>query len=70
LWSKIHRTHEGAPEEMHDSISTKQSAISSSHGRSELPNDCYFSLLCFNEGVVGAYFTDTMIITLVCSFVT
>jgi carbon starvation protein CstA len=66
---QIHRTHEEHPEEPTTALLQKQFAISSSHGRFELMYDCYFSSFCVNEWC--AYFkvlTDTMIITLICSF--
>jgi multidrug efflux pump subunit AcrB len=68
---QIHRTHEEHPEEPTTALLQKQFAISSSHGRFELMYDCYFSSFALMSGVAGAYFkvlTDTMIITLICSF--
>jgi multidrug efflux pump subunit AcrB len=65
---QIHRTHEEHPE---DDIITKAILSLSSHGRFKLMYDCYFSSFALMSGVAGAYFkvlTDTMIITLICSF--
>jgi hypothetical protein len=70
---QIHRTHEEHPEEPTTALLQKQFASLSSHGRFKLMYDCYFSSFCVNEWCCCAYFkvlTDTMIITLICSFVT
>jgi multidrug efflux pump subunit AcrB len=69
---QIHRTHEEHPEEPTTVLLQKAIRyLFPAMVGSSFMYDCYFSSFALMSGVAGAYFkvlTDTMIITLICSF--